>query len=625
MQEDFEGFSVREVRKAEKKWANLLDPLTKVITPRPSVSTSSSAKRVLRSRETPEVTPVSSRCERQTSSPSDKSTPVAKATNSKEQLLAVQKVRAVAKEKVTLREMHKKLLKKGLVKPMKTTIGSKVRELEIKRREKEKLKLKREKEKRLALKQKEKKKRQEEKEAIEKEKKEKAAADSEQKPLKLKPIKIRLGSDGNEAKIVRGPGRPSIYDKDSPTSKVSAEPEDQSPRGRSAKKVRFKDEVVLPARRGRRKKVVVVPGSKRVDKTVAKQLLAKAKRGQPKKRQPKGLQMAEGEEGEGGEDDEMEEKRQVDRALGSPSKPRQFVLPAVSSRSSRKIIPNKRFIEETFPSYPMKKTKFGSPPSASLLSPADVKPFSPQSHGQGSSAFSDETMETHFEEVRTPPSSGLPSPESALGSPLIVEGKRERKPSMKLIMKLTDEDVMSRKLENRKKIEEKKKHHGETTSPLKPTVSNIEQLKAAGFTQSEIKRQIEAEQLELSQLEELERTAEATKRSGQNILRKAKLQLNRAALNRSKAALARSLKREMKREEKKQASLKASEQLSVKTVGFGGFRSQPMSNLQLSPLKLTTFGQQGIGGIPQGQNHFPRSYQVLGVHKGVEIRCFWEF
>ena len=64
--------------------------------------------------------------------------------------------------------------------------------------------------------------------------------------------------------------------------------------------------------------------------------------------------------------------------------------------------------------------------------------------------------------------------------------------------------------------------------------------------------------------------------SGHNILRKAKLQLNRAALNKSKAELARTLKKEMRREAKL-------ETIHLKKVGGKGdyqigFKSDDMTS-----------------------------------------------
>ncbi|XP_070548619.1 histone-lysine N-methyltransferase 2A-like isoform X1 [Ptychodera flava] len=90
---------------------------------------------------------------------------------------------------------------------------------------------------------------------------------------KLKKLKIRLVSDGKEAKIVRGRGRPSIYEKnilrkDQKKPATSVETEQQAVKG-------TKEKVA--------KRVRVVPATKKVDTNVVKQILQKAKRGRPRK------------------------------------------------------------------------------------------------------------------------------------------------------------------------------------------------------------------------------------------------------------------------------------------------------------------------------------------------------
>ena len=577
-QEEFEGFTEREIRKAEKNLTSLLGPLASP--PRKT--------RLLRSDDSVPSTSTSGHVD-----PKDR--PPSKGAVADEETETPRATRG----KVSLKELQKKLFKRGMAKPMKTSVGTKVRLLEQKRREKEKLNLAKQK-------------------AKGKGKYVKEAAKEEVPILKLKPIKIRLGSDGNQAKIVRGRGRPSIYDKDVEEKSAEAEAaKDESATGLTVDVDRDSEqteESTGRVTRRQKRKVVVVPASKRVDKSVAKQLLNKAKKGAS---QSKREQTVPKEEPAAPVSTPVAVPPKEKPPVVTQHKPKGFVLPAVSSRSSRKIIPNKRFIEESFDystkrGSPSTKSDFVTPPkpkkAAAAAESANVsvqKKQTPPPPAPKTSPVAVPTTPPKIQVVpTTPPRTQETLVPDVKTSPLIIEGKRERRPSMKLIMKLSDDDAVMtpRKLENRKKIEEKKKSHAEQSeSALKMTPGNIEQLQAAGFSETEIVTEMDdTEKTELLTLEQLERTAEATKRSGQNILRKAKLQLNRAALNRSKAALARSLKREMKKEEKKLAQQKGAEQLSVKAVGFGGFRSS-QSILQQSPLKLTSFGQQGLTSISQGR------------------------
>lgn len=152
--------------------------------------------------------------------------------------------------------------------------------------------------------------------------------------------------------------------------------------------------------------------------------------------------------------------------------------------------------------------------------------------------------------------------------PLIVEGKRARKPSLKVRMKMSDssfkkfkERSLEKKLEARKIIEQEKVKLNEQDylqegrklflSPSKLSVSLTSKLPSlpimappkfgvVPFTCTALS--------ERERLEKLEREALVKRMRGHNILRKAKFQLNRAALNRSKADLARTLKKELKME-----------------------------------------------------------------------------
>ena len=189
------------------------------------------------------------------------------------------------------------------------------------------------------------------------------------------------------------------------------------------------------------KKAVVIPRSKKVDTSLAKQLLSRAKR-----------------------------VRQEQRKNSPPSvvQRRQFVLPTVSSRSSRKIIPNKRFIEDG-----VEGVIFSSPVTNK---PAD-KPS----------------------EANT-----VVNPVPSTGSPSV---KRGRKPSVKILQKLNDEDITDA---------------AEVTKPSRKKV-----------------------------IRHSENESKATQKRGRSILQKAKLRLNQATLNKSKVALARSLKRQMKKDDQK--------------------------------------------------------------------------
>lgn len=145
-----------------------------------------------------------------------------------------------------------------------------------------------------------------------------------------------------------------------------------------------------------------------------------------------------------------------------------------------------------------------------------------------------------------------------LDKPLVVEGKRERKLSLKMKLKMSEgvvqeirEKSLEKKLLGRKAIEEKKKKMEESKesksilspSKLAPTLTH-----QASTIVAPPKFGISSE--ERHRLEALEREALATRRQGHNILRKAKLQLNRKALNRSSKDLARTLKAELKLEAK---------------------------------------------------------------------------
>lgn len=127
--------------------------------------------------------------------------------------------------------------------------------------------------------------------------------------------------------------------------------------------------------------------------------------------------------------------------------------------------------------------------------------------------------------------------------PLITEGKRERKPSQKL--KGTENGFQS--LSASFSPEDSRKVHltpSKLGQSIQSSLSPPIRIAPPKFGNTPFRS-----------LTQQNNDIEATKRSGHNILRKAKLQLNRTALNKSKAALAKSLKKEMKREERKKKRL----------------------------------------------------------------------
>lgn len=214
--------------------------------------------------------------------------------------------------------------------------------------------------------------------------------------------------------------------------------------------------------------------------------------------------------------------------------------------------------------------------------------------------------------------------------PLIVEGKRQRKPSFRMRLKQSEELFTYRelkRLEMRKLMEEEdeKKKIEETDGTLydnedsfekdksdfsknlevenKPSLPSIDQSLPALPT-SPFQPKLELftpcgsggsfiSPIEKQKLEELDREmADATRRSGNSILRKAKFQLNRAALNRSKAALARSLKAKMRHEAKLEKK-KQREQEKLKQT------SVMMSPLALSSLSVVARGLTDVHGSPK--------------------------
>ncbi|XP_060073553.1 uncharacterized protein LOC132553337 [Ylistrum balloti] len=271
-----------------------------------------------------------------------------------------------------------------------------------------------------------------------------------------------------------------------------------------------------------------------------------------------------------------------------PSHPKkQFVLPTQSSRSSRVIIPNKRFLEQDdFNQIMTKRSRV----EESTLSPR-TETFSTSTTTTTTSTSPrvkiPDKSKVKAEQLTSPQLTSLsqgpavpPLPPGHLfdpveagqtlslyDQPLIVEGKRARKPSLKVRIKLTDERIQAfqvksfeKKLQARKNIEAEKAAVGSmagskkvhlTPSKLAVTVTSPSKLPTSPiFAPPKFGVSGKSALSERQRLEALEKEALATRRKGHNILRKAKLQLSRSALNRSKADFARTLKKEIKMEAK---------------------------------------------------------------------------
>ena len=190
-----------------------------------------------------------------------------------------------------------------------------------------------------------------------------------------------------------------------------------------------------------------------------------------------------------------------------------------------------------------------------------------------------------------------------LEQPLIVEGKRQRVPSLKVRMiKHQSEDFAP-------------PPGSESETAGDTSVLKGEQLKQNGskkenFTlfpkapSSAPKTFNRAGPMKLQRRDKDGKESILTKRSGQIMLRKAKLQLNRTALNRSKAALARSLKAQLKREAKQKGRNSEPQRhsprpgvtspLSISVLGSGALHPFDSPNSQPSPLMASVSpGSQG--------------------------------
>eukprot|EP00106_Octopus_bimaculoides_P022470 XP_014789912.1 PREDICTED: uncharacterized protein LOC106883428 isoform X2 [Octopus bimaculoides] len=236
--------------------------------------------------------------------------------------------------------------------------------------------------------------------------------------------------------------------------------------------------------------------------------------------------------------------------------------------------------------------------------------------------------------LHTPGEKGYTSTESGkiglYDMPLIVEGKRQRKPSLRMRLKQSEEIFGSRETKrvDLRKIEiegedeetkrnqdsdnfsqddndEKNNSFGNETSEMenKPSLPPIEQSlptlptspfcpKLELFSPTGCGGSFVSPNEKQKMVEPVEKDVDATRRSGNNILRKAKFQLNWAALNRSKAALARSLRAKMRHEERlEKKKLRAQEQKLKQTSAT--------SPLPLSSLSVLSRGLIDVHGSPK--------------------------
>ena len=403
---------------------------------------------------------------------------------------------------------------------------------------------------------------------------------------KLKRIKIRLGSDGQAAKIVRSRGRPCIYEqschmagqsgeqkliKKKKQEQVVAKSDDSDDDGilysikplsekvklKNCPKVSKKNQSsprkhAEPAKSKKPNQAVTLPQKVRAS-AIAKQLLTRAKH-----------------TGKGGKP--THSRATAEDNVKKTMKRKQFVMPSVSSRSARKITPNKRFFDENFRGADQEY----------LLSAEHAMEIPPLMR-VGENAIPSESLDSG--------SVLLQSPKRGLFDlPQIMEGKRERKPSMKLIRKFQDEpqptpkrisDEVLRKQDSPRRMSAWKQSH-----LLKSRTSSSERRR--GDRSGKIR---------------------SIKQGHSAILQKAKFRLNQAAVNRSKAALAKTLKKEMN-----QGSIRGSTNIGKgkdksdkRPLKHPQFGAVPISAAPVSPIKTSLKKEPakfGSSGLPQGNIFF---------------------
>jgi hypothetical protein len=389
---------------------------------------------------------------------------------------------------------------------------------------------------------------------------------------KLKSIKIRLTPEG-KAKIVRGRGRPTIYEGVQKAKTLKRKPLgtilEKGLSKKEAKELKLKGnmagkgdmklkagkdvkkgEQIVP-KKNKAKKFPVkevkkidkklkatktcMPKSKKFDSARAKKLVAKAKIAS-KKSQDVTIPSVES----------SPEKRRS----GSSSV---FHLPAVSSRSARRIKPAKRFLEEDFSIRVTKKPRFDACVATVLAKNAgngsgatifgSNLPISPMS----ASALLAAGMDL------SPGGTHIMSKEKQVGlldRPLVVCGKRDRKPSQKLLQKISDGDFTGYE----KSLVSDNESGAEADDEHTPVISSLSPYKQTGLswlqTEHISPQPISEKSPNTSyrkELEEMCRKAALMQKSGSSVLQKPRLHLNRATINRSKVAVARSLKIQMKK------------------------------------------------------------------------------
>ncbi|XP_076438576.1 uncharacterized protein LOC143277582 [Babylonia areolata] len=193
-----------------------------------------------------------------------------------------------------------------------------------------------------------------------------------------------------------------------------------------------------------------------------------------------------------------------------------------------------------------------------------------------------------------------------LEQPLIVEGKRQRLPSLKLrlINRQSEESAAASESEGSdltvggEEIKQNGSKKEKFTLFPKAPASAPKKFNRAG-------------PMKLQRRDKDGKESILMKRSGQIMLRKAKLQLNRTALNRSKAALARSLKAQLKREAKQKGRKSEPQRhsprpgvtspLSISVLGLSGAHPFESPNSQPSPLLagLSPGSQGGFASPPR--------------------------
>ncbi|XP_031762526.1 histone-lysine N-methyltransferase 2A isoform X2 [Xenopus tropicalis] len=174
---------------------------------------------------------------------------------------------------------------------------------------------------------------------------------------KFKSNKLKLGRKGGVS-IVRRRGRPPSSERfktDTHGSFPKQVPTDRSQRGnKDVSPQPSKEDTRVSVRQSprRMKPVRIIPSSKRTDTAIAKQLLQKAKKGAQKKM-------------------ELEAAKLQGRKGGTQLKNiRQFIMPVVSTVSSRIIKTPRRFIEDEDYEPPIKIARLESAPNGSRFSTA---------------------------------------------------------------------------------------------------------------------------------------------------------------------------------------------------------------------------------------------------------------